>query len=476
MKKLIGSISALAAVGLLSYPGFGYLVEKGLQHQINAMPKQYGMVLELKDFQRHWFTSEAKLFWKWDIPAHLKQNMQGQTITVSPKHYEKEIQLHIYHGPLVIQNFKPFFGVGYASTQFKWPFTANNEVAPVEFAKESILPQVNVTMALDFLMHTHWKTEVPEFKLIDKDKKSQINWGGFVLKNTISANLNKIKGSLDLKDLDIKKPDANLSLSALDSEYDFKLDPVGIYVGDADFSLNHLALAKDVEIDKLKIKNIADIHDNLFSTRFDGSLKSANINGFRFGPFNADIKISQINAQALAKAQETFHQQQNASPSFRNKSFLSVVAALPELLKFGAKLDLTQFHLVLPEGTIDSHLSLSMPADDTQSPMMNLQRMQALTGDANFNVSKTLLKNWLIDVLQKQIQSQQQLSLDPASAAATPQDIAQMATSRTTEKVDALVKAGVLVEQGDKYTLNLKLQNGQVTVNNLPFDPAWLYF
>jgi len=331
-------------------------------------------------------------------------------------------------------------------------------------------------MALDFLMHTHWKTEVPQFKLIDKDKKSQINWGGFILKNTISADLNKIKGSLDLKELDIKKPDASVALSSLDSEYDFKLDPIGIYVGDADFSLKHIALAKDVEIDELKIKNIADIHDNFFSTQFDGSLKSANINGFQFGPFNADIKISQINAQALAKAQQTLHQQQNASPSFRNKGFLAVVAAVPELLKYGAKLDLSQFHLVLPEGTIDSHLSLAMPADESQSPMMNIQRMQSLTGDASLNVTKTLLKSWLVDVLQKQIQSQQQLSLDPAAAAATPQDISQMATSRTTEKVDALIKAGVLIEQGDNYILNIKLQNGQVTVNNLPFDPAWLYF
>jgi hypothetical protein len=117
-----------------------------------------------------------------------------------------------------------------------------------------------------------------------------------------------------------------------------------------------------------------------------------------------------------------------------------------------------------------------MPADDSNSPMMNLQRMQALTGNADLKVTKTLLKNWLIDVLQRQIQSQQQLALDPAAAAATPQDIAQMATSRTTEKVDALVKAGVFLEQDDTYVLNLKLLNGQVTVNNLPFDPAWLYF
>jgi uncharacterized protein YdgA (DUF945 family) len=476
MKKLIGSLGALAAVGLLSYPGLGYLVEKGLQHQMNAMPKQYGMTLELKDFQRHWFTSEAKLLWKWDIPAHLKQNDQGQTITISPQHYEKEVQLHIFHGPVVLRNFKPFLGVGYASTVFYWPFTAANEPAPTQFSKESIFPEIHVSMSLDFFMHTHWKTEVPPFKLLAQDKKAEIDWGGFVLKNTISTNLNRIKGQLNLKDLTIKKTDGVTEINTLDTAYDFKMDPVGLYIGDADFSLNHAQMAKDVFIDQVKIKNIAEVQNNLFSTRFDASLKSASLNGFQLGPFNAEFKLSQINAPALVKAQQNLQQQQNASPSFRSKGFLSLAAAIPELLKYGVKMDLSQFHLVLPDGSIDSHLSLILPADEASSSMMNLQRMQALKGDAEIKLSKTLLKNALVDIVEKQMKSQQQLALDPAANPASDQEIEKVATTRTTEKIEALVKAGVLREQNDTYVLNFKLQTSQVTVNDLPFDPAWLYF
>jgi uncharacterized protein YdgA (DUF945 family) len=475
MKKILGSVGAIAVIGVLSYPGFGFLVEKGLKRQINAMPKQYGMTVELKDFQRHWFSSDAKLFWKWDIPAHLKQNLQGQTITVSPQHYEKEIDIQIFHGPLVLKGWKPFLGVGYASTTFKWPFstTQNNDI---EFSKESIFPQVTVRMALDFLMHTHWKTEVPEFKLIAKDNSSKINWGGLVLKNTISTNLDKVQGNVDLKALEIIKPQGAVNINSFKTNYDFNLNPVGIYVGDAELNLDKIELGKELRMDAVRVKNQAEIQNNLFSSSFDASLKSANINGYAFGPFEADFKITQINAAALAKAKESLHQQQNASPSFRNKGFLALISAIPELLKFGAQFNVDKFHLSLQNGTIDSHVQLNLPADEKSGAMLNIARLQSLTGQADLDVSATLLKDWLIDLVQKQIQSQQQLSLEPTAPMAAPstEDIHQIASVRTTEKMDALVKAGVIAQKGEHYIFNLKLQNGQLTINDLPFDPSWL--
>lgn len=86
MKKILAGVGVcILALGVLSYPGFGYLLERQLAHQIAQMPKQYGMSLQLKNFKRHWFSSDAVLHWEWHVPGHLTQNLQGQTVTVSPK-------------------------------------------------------------------------------------------------------------------------------------------------------------------------------------------------------------------------------------------------------------------------------------------------------------------------------------------------------------------------------------------------------
>lgn len=473
MKKILASLGAVAVAGVLSYPGFGLLVEKGLAHQIQSMPKQYGMVVELKDFHRHWFSSDVNLVWKWDVPAHLKQNLQGQTITVSPKHYEKEIQIQIFHGPVVLHGWKPFFGVGYAATTLKWPF----EVQPsknMEFAESSVFPVIHVRMALDFFMHTHWKSEVPAFKLISKDKNSEISWGGLTLKNTFTTHLDKIKGQLHLVNLGIHKEREAIDLQDLKTQYDFRLNPVGIYVGDAQMSLKSFKMGEALHVQSFKLENQADIRSDMFSTKFNGSIQSAQFNGVTLGPSQVNVEMSQINAVALAKAQQSLYPQQNASPSFRHKGFLGVVSTIPELLKFGAKVDVNTFHLSLPKGTIDLSMKIALPADAQRNSLMNLAQIQALVGDAHLSLTQKLLEDWLANLLEKQLQSQQQLGLEPNPMGTAPTDYAQIARTRTADKINALIKSGVILQQQDQYVFDLKLQNGQLTINHLPFDPTWL--
>jgi len=463
MKKILLSVGSLAVIGALSYPGFGFLVEKGIRHQIEMMPKQYGMTVELKDFHRHWFSSDAKLFWHWDIPAHLKQNAQGQTITVSPQHFEKEINIQIAHGPIVFNKWQPFFGIGYAATTFNWPFKESK----VEFAKDSTFPQINVRMGLDFLMHTHWNTEVPAFSLISSDNTANINWGGMVLKNNIATNLDKISGNMYLKSLAIKNPQMSADIANFSSSYDFSLNKVGLYIGNATIALDKFSLGNTLQFNDLKVNNDSAIADNLFSTEINLSLQSANINGTVLGPLSTKLQLSKINAAALYKVKKSFDQQQNASPNFRNKNLMTLVATIPELLKYGLQLNLQHFHLNLKNGVIDGKMQFTLPADEKSAAMLNIARMQTLSGTADFALGSTLVKDWLIDLVQKQLASQQQGNV-------TTVDLASIATARTSEKLASLVNDKVLIQKDEQYILHIKLQNGNITINDLAFNPAWL--
>lgn len=279
---------------------------------------------------------------------------------------------------------------------------------------------------------------------------------------------------MNLVNLNIHKQQKVIDLNGFETEYDFRLNPVGIYVGDASMALKQLHMGEALQLQNFKVENHADISKDLFSTRFKGQVQSAQLNGLKIGASQVDVEIGQINATALAKAQESLYPQQNASPSFRNKGFLGVITTIPELMKYGAHLDVNTLHLSLDKGTIDLNMKLALPADAQRNALMNLAQMQALMGDAHLSLTKNLLVDWLVDLLEKQIQSQQQLGLEPTPMVSGPTDYAQIARTRTMDKIDALVKSGVIIQKQDQYVFDLKLQNGQLTINNLPFDPTWL--
>lgn len=468
MKKILAGVGVcILALGVLSYPGFGYLLERQLAHQIAQMPKQYGMSLQLKNFKRHWFSSDAVLHWEWHVPGHLTQNLQGQTVTVSPKNFEKDFQVTIFHGPIVFKSHSPFFGIGYAKTSFDWPLEQRDNAKA--FTPDTVFPKVNLNFAVDFLMRTNWETDIPAFQLISSQNQNKFVWNGMALSNRISAHLDKIKGQFRLIGLDVINEAQTIGLQHFDSHYAFKLDNSGLYVGDLNFSIESMHM-NEFEFKNLHINNHSSVENELFTTEIDAALKSMKFNGLALGPLELDLQLGHLDAATLKKIHQSFQQQQNASPSFRNRGLWSLTSSVPELLKNGLLFHVKKCHLVLENGAIDGQMNLQLPADNA-GIIFNLQRLQNIVGDAKVKVTQSMLKDWLIELVAKQLGTQ------PLSLENTPYDPAQIkevAQTRVVDKLNSLVKAGVLTEESSNYLINMKLENGQLIINNLPFDPSWL--
>lgn len=472
MRKILGALGGVAALGLLSYPGFGLLVEKGVRQQLTSMPKQYGMSVELTDFHRHWFTSDAKILWKWQIPAHLTQNSQGQTITISPQNYEKEFEIKIFHGPIVLTGGHLFFGIGHADTHIDWPLFSNLPLKD-EFSKESIFPSINIQMALNFLFQTTWNTQIPAFKLIGVNQPNKIDWHGLVIHNQIKNNTEALKGEIDFPGVQVVKENTSFDIQKLQSKYHFKHDDSGLYIGKLGFNVDAISLNDDQKnefmIHNWVVESHSDIHQGLFSTEFVVNLKDLVVNQQKVGPLEFDLELSKINALALNQMHEVLKPQQNASPSFRQKNFWALMTTVPELLKHGMSLELKKFHLVLEQGTIDSHAQFSLAADEAGG-LMALQSLKNLQGNVDIQLSQNLLSQWLKSVLEKQL-SIQQLSLGNSVSS---NDIQQAAASRTDQKLKELVSSGVIKVDASDYVFHIKFNNGQLLVNDLPFNPSWL--
>lgn len=472
MKKIIGGIGILATAGLLCYPGFGFLVEKGLRQQIEAAPKQYGMTIELKDFKRRWFSSDAKLYWKWFIPAHLTQNQLGQTITVSPQHYEKEFNIKIYHGPLIIYDRKPFLGVGFAETTLNWPIF-NDGPKKEDFDGKSIFPIVKLSMAFNFLLQNHWTTSIPAFNLIGKNNQDEIKWKGLELKNKVDRDLSHIKGNIVFPGITIHKQGMSFDINDFDTNYGLKQDQTGVYTGHVDVDLKDMssqgASSDAWHINHLKMHANSNVEQEHFSTHALVSLDSLDLNSEHQGPFALDMTISKVNAITLAKLHQSLQQNQNASPSFRSRGILTLISSLPELLKYGLEIDIQKLDLHLTKGAMALNMNLSLPAESNGAALLNLQRLEALEGEINLKMSQSLFKDWVMDVLKRQLQVSD-VVLDPA------QNVDSIALKRSNDKIASLTSQGVLKVDSTDYLMHIKLHQGQWTVNDLGFDPTWLIF
>lgn len=472
MKKIVGALGGLAVLGLLSYPGFGYLVEKGVRQQLAAMPKQYGMSVELTDFHRHWFTSDAKILWKWQIPAHLTQNSQGQTITISPQNYEKEFEIKIFHGPLVMTSDTFFIGIGHADTHIQWPLFSNLPVKE-NFTKDSVFPSINIQMALNFLNQATWNTQIPAFKLKAVNHSNQIDWHGLEIHNKIKNNAQSFKGEIDFPGAHINQQNTLLDINNLHSDYHFKHDDSGLYIGKLGFDVDTLSIKDtqnhDFQVHEWKVASHSEVDQGLFSTELDVHFKDVIVNGEKFGPLALALELSKMNASALNQMHEILKPQQNASPSFRQKNIWALLTTVPELLKHGMDIRLKQLDLNLEQGKINTHAEFVL-APDEAGGVMALQSLKNLQGHIEIQVTQTLLSHWLKDLLEKQI-SIQQASL---SSSVSADEVHDAASSRADQKLKELVSLGVIKTNTSDYIFHINLSNGQLLVNNLPFNPAWL--
>jgi uncharacterized protein YdgA (DUF945 family) len=450
------------------------LVEQGVKHQINRIPKQYGMTVELTNFHRNWFSSDASILWKWQIPAHLSQNAQGQTVTISPQSFEKEFPIHIFHGPVIFNQGKIFFGIGHADTRIDWPLF-NNLPEKKEFSQNSVFPHIDIQMALNFLYQTIWNTSIPAFHLTSIDNQNDLQWQGLTIKNKIKGKALAIKGRINFLggDLNYKVPKSFVHVENLQSRYYLKHEDNGLITGKFSLTLEQLAMQKfddqQLKLSHLVMDTKSALEQDLFSTEFQVKLASWQHNAVNLGPFNMDLQISKLNATALSHLQKVMQPEQNASPSFRQRNFWSVLATVPDLLKHGLAIDLKDLHLVMTEGPVDVQAHLELAAD-TASSFLGMQLIQNLQGNIDFNLAQKVLANFMIDMVEKQLQ----LMETKPETTTSPADLHQAALTRVESKLSELVKSGVFIKDNANYLIHLKINKGELSLNNKPFDSSWL--
>lgn len=483
MKKLAGLIIILAVLILGGYYGMGVLTERTIKKNIDVINQTNGLFANIEEYHRGWFSSDAQVKWRVQVPERIVKDDAGNSTTVPAEEYTVNMPMVIHHGPVIFANKKVRFGMGYAETEFPFPAQYNQKFDEL-FAKESTKPQIDLNIFVNYLNNSQLELALPHFKLIGKDGKGTFDWLGMESTTNISSDMDVIEGGFVVNGMTLNKEDTTVHLSKVSSEFDMHQTPAGLYLGEAGFHLPSFDVTvkeqKMFSLTDLAVSSSSNIEEGLFSTHFNLDLKSITANAKQYGPGVLEMTLRNLDAEVLASINQQANAMQNGTEEERQQAMLKMLPELPKLFSKGAELEISQCNFQLPEGRVEGNLLISLPKGDNANPFELMQKTQ---GNAKLKMPITVVKQLVQQSVMQQMTKQpemqdalvQQLqgSVPTAQPALTSEQLAAMQADK---QVATLQQNGVIVVDGSDYVIEVTLDQGKFTINGKPFDPAMLKF
>lgn len=490
MKKFTGLVVLLAALVLGSYYGMGYLTERKVRESLNIVNQSNGVAAEIVQYKRGWFTSEASLDWRLHVPERVVQK-DGTSQTVPAEDYQMQMPITIYHGPVIFSDRGIKFGLGFAHTVLTLPAQYTDKFNNL-FSSQSTQPKLDMSFFVNYLGNTSIDTSLPAFKLFAKEGNAQFNWLGMSTSTSVSSNMSEVDGNITIDGLHFTKDQIDTTMSAITSEYNLHKTPTGLFLGDASLSFPSLVVmnkdAKLLELGQFDMRSNSDIDDGLFSSQFKTSLEKIVANGKTYGPGNLEVAIRNLDADVLAKLNDQLNQLQQGTDAQRQQAVLAMLPELPRLFSKGAEFEISEMNFVMPQGTLEGNLMVSLPKGEFGNPFELMQKIQ---GNGKLKIPAAVVQQLMTESIKQKMMSPQpsasqqgavdqvqpQASTDTTTQAATSSaDVNEQATTMATKQLSTLVQNGVLTVQGSDYVIEVSLNQGQLAVNGKPFNPAMLKF
>lgn len=484
MKKLAGLVVIVAALILGSYYVMGVITEHTLKKNIAMMNQSNGITLNLEQYHRGWYRSNALLTGQLHVPLRTITGQDGQVTTVPAQDYQMQMPLDIYHGPIMFAGMKPMFGLGYVHSHVTLPQPYAAQFAQL-YTSESTSPMLDFSMFVSYFNKSTLHLDVPAFKLTAKDGNTTFEWLGMTSDLAVTSHRDKIRGRVTVDGFNLLKNKLSVILGSVTTDYNLHQTSLGLYLGDANLKLSDLSVkqddAKEVIVNQWKIHSGSDVKNGLFNSQLNASFNKLTVDGRVYGPVLLDVSVNNLDAVVLAKINEQSNKMQQGTDLEREQVMLSLLPELPKLFGKGAVFKVSELNIVMPEGEINGTLLVSLPDTIVESPF---QLIQKIHGEGKLMFSGAVLKQLLTDSAKQMLQKQaviQTAVVAPVPPEALPApapvvDINQQAVTQANARLAEMVQSGLLVLQGSDYTMELKLAEGQLSVNGQPFNPAMMKF
>lgn len=469
MKKRIVLCGAVIALMLGAYAVMGLVTEMTLKKTVGLLTPSRGVWVEVSSYQRGWFHSKALLVWKITVPKHVITQQDDMVVSVPEKTYAIPMPISIQHGPMMLSSKALRFGFGDASTTLTLP---KQYVALFHktYTDNSIQPTLTLRFFVNFLNQAHVKVSVPAFKLMSKVENEHFDWLGMTSDITFSSRGQRVHGAVHLQGLQGKNQQLGFDLGAIEGHYDLRHTASGLYFGHVKAMASSLLMNDSqhtvLSIDHVVFDSTSDVVEDLFHSHSNVALKSMKVNDQIYGPWRADFSMKNLDVQALLKLNQALKTLQQTSQVDRQRLLWTLLPELPGLLNKGAQFDVSHLNLILPEGRVEGSMQWLFPRETMSNPFQFYKKM---TGTLHLTLGTEVLKSWLYTTSLRSLTAS-----TSATETQNPLWIKAQATLKASNKLANWRHQGVFIETDHTETIDLKLKDGHLLVNNHPFHASML--
>lgn len=477
MKKLAGLVIILAVFILGGYYGMGVLTEGTIKKNIDVVNQSQSRVfLEVEQYRRGWFTSDAIMKWRLHFPERVITSAGAPTQTLAARDYQMEMPVVIHHGPFIFANHGIRFGLGYMDTVLTLPEPYKQKFEE-DFAKDSTMPTFNLSIFINYLNKSKAKLINPSFQIKAKNGQGYLNWMGASAAVNMSSDKSDINGKVLVDGFVLSRADARtLTFDKIASDFHMRRAENGLYLGNANFSVGSLDFIdkekKIFEVKDFRFNSDNAIEDKLFHVDFKASLESMMLNEETYGPGNVEFSLRNLDAEVLADINEQLKTMQQGADTTHQKDMLSLLPKLPKLFNKGAEFVISRCTFKVPTGEIDGKLRIALPKGDSSNPFELIQKIE---GQAKLKMPKALVKQLVLEFVAQRPEGQPLIAAKPAPSTTTPPTPTatttpqQSAEIRADKEIEAMEQKALLVGEGTDYVTELKWEQGKLTVNGKPY-------
>lgn len=471
MKKILGFVIIVIALGLGGYYGMGLLTERAIKKNIDVLNHTNDVNVQLKSYRRGLFCSHAVLDWTLNTQP-LKNGTQAPVMIQMP--------LVIKHGPIIFSHHRVLFGLGQAEGTVVLPIDAANSAQ--KFTSESIKPTIRLSVYVSYFNQTTLSIQIPKFDLTTVNHQYGAQSNGLKIDIHISATHKKVHGLLMLDGMTWVNHQIKATLGAVRSDYALRLSRHGLTLGNANVSIPYLNITdKGHPVFSVKTVNVSSqngVSKGLFHSMVQANAKQMILHNQRYQDGELVVEIKHLDADTLTKINNKLSTMSQQSETTQQNALFSILADLPVLVNKGGELKISRFQVLTPDGLVSANASLAFPNESITNPFLLVQKIQ---GQAQLTLAQNALKHLLVNAMIRRAQqnsasnqAQQEQVTTEASVAVTTSPETIDFRQQVEKKVQSLVETGVLVVRNETYVVALEFKDGVLKINNKTFSPSML--
>ncbi len=460
MKKLAILFSVLVLV-LFIIPGvIGFKAQSRYQDIISGLERN-GLEVTSSNYQRGWFGASADTEFKLTMPSD-----------VDTKQLNFSMHSDIIHGPLSSEG-------GFAMATIGTSFQVDGE-ALFPQDKNKIL---NTKIGLD----GNGKTviTIPALKFAGEPGKPEIQFSGADGEVLFDIGFTQLDMNLDIPEIWVGGTDGeSLRITKITLGSNSKQGLSNLRLGSGTLGIRQIDFVNpkndlEVKIDAISLygDSKGDGDNIVFSANY--SVNALAVNDAHYGPAELSIEIGNIPAAVVAKLQQGI-QEVRGKKLPQDQQAMAMMALLmgaaPDILKADPKLEIKRLFVKTPYGDIDGNLSVATDGLEWGEVGNIRALLNKLNADASIRLPEKLLQSMLEAQARQSVVQHIEMRKNAGESVDMPseEELQNMGQEMVKQRLDDLLRQGILVRDGDYLTSSAQLAVGLLSVNGktIPLRPS----